>query len=409
MFPKSALRRDSRIGVSGIAAAVMAVTLGVAMVAPPLFAQSNPQGQTQQQSPASTQETKPQQQVPAAGGPQGDIGPIVIPKKKETPPEPRPEAPKKVEGMPDFSIRKDVPLVTVPVMVLTKNGQFIPGLKKDNFKVLEDGVPQKIANFSQTSDAPITAVLLIEFANIHYAFYYDAMNASYTFADSLKPEDWIAVVSFDMKPHVITDFTQDKRAVFGALNQLRIPGFSETNVFDALYDTLDRLDGVEGRKYIILISRGLDTFSKLNFDQILKKVQATKDVTIFTISTGEAFRLWLESRVGNSPGYGAFNMDYLQADNQMNTFAKLTGGRWYKPRFEGELPDIFRDIAASIRNQYAIAYTPSNSKQDGTFRKLKVELQAPDGGPLKVKDQKGKDLKVQVLARDGYRAKHEVE
>lgn len=413
MVRRDAPTRRSLDGVGGLFAALTSAILSLALLAMPSFAQANTQAPSttdQQAGQTSSQQPKPQQQAPPeAGGPQGEIGPIVIPKKKEAPPEPKSEAPKKIEGMPDFSIRKDVPLVTVPVMVLTKEGQFIPGLKKENFKVLEDGVPQRVQSFSQTADAPITAVMLIEFANISYAFYYDAMNASYTFADSLKPEDWIAVVSFDMRPHVITDFTQDKRAVFGALSQLRIPGFRETNVFDALYDTLDRLEGVEGRKYIVLISRGLDTFSKINYDQILKKVKATKDVTIFAISTGEAFRLWQEAHYGSMPGYGAYNMDYLQADNEMNTFAKLTGGRWYKPRFEGELPDIFRDIAASIRNQYAIAYTPSNSKQDGTFRKLKVELQAPDGGPLKVKDQKGKDLKVQVLARDGYQAKHEVE
>ncbi|HYG99947.1 MAG TPA: VWA domain-containing protein [Terriglobales bacterium] len=405
MFPNKAIRGFYR-SASKFAAAALVLCLAVGLVAIASPAQSTPQGQTPTQSaPAQA----PQTQVPEAGGPQGDVGPIVIPKKKDAPPEPRPQAPKKVEGMPDFSIRKDVPLVTVPVLVLTKNGQFVPGLKKENFKVLEDGVVQKVANFSQTSEAPITAVLLIEFANIQYDFYYDAMMASYTFADSLKPEDWIAVVSFDMKPRVIADFTQDKRAVYGALNQLRIPGFRETNVYDALYDTLDRLEGVEGRKYIILISRGIDTFSKLNYDQILKKIQATRDVTIFSISTGEAFRLWMEAHYGGHPEYGMYNMNYLQADNQMNTFSKLTGGRWYKPRFEGELPDIFRDIAASIRNQYALAYTPSNSKQDGTFRKLKVELQAADGGPLTIKDQKGKDLKVNVLSRDGYRSKHEVE
>jgi VWFA-related protein len=102
-------------------------------------------------------------------------------------------------------------------------------------------------------------------------------------------------------------------------------------------------------------------------------------------------------------------MDYLQADNEMNTFAKLTGGRWFKPRFEGELPGIFRDIAADIRNQYVISYHSSNPKLDGSYRKLKVEVVAPDGGPLKVKDQKGKDVKFSVMAREGYTAKHEVE
>ena len=71
------------------------------------------------------------------------------------------------------------------------------------------------------------------------------------------------MVSYDMRPHIMVDFTQDKRAVFGALNQLRMPGFSETNLFDALYDTLDRLDRLEGRKEVVLISTGRDTFSRL--------------------------------------------------------------------------------------------------------------------------------------------------
>src|SRR5205814_8672451 len=96
------------------------------------------------------------------------------------------------------------------------------------------------------------------------------------------------VISYDMRPHILADFTQDKRAVYGALNQLRIPGFAETNLFDALYDTLDRLDQIEGRKYVILVTTGVDTFSKLNLDQIMKKIRATKDVTIFPESVGLA-------------------------------------------------------------------------------------------------------------------------
>ncbi len=103
------------------------------------------------------------------------------------------------------------------------------------------------------------------------------------------------------------------------------------------------------------------------------------------------------------------NLTYLQADNEMNTFAKETGGHWYKPRFQGELPEIFGDIAASIRNQYVLAYHPTNPKLDGSYRKLKVELQAPEGGKLTVKNEKGKEVPVQVLARDGYTAKHQVE
>jgi hypothetical protein len=95
----------------------------------------------------------------------------------------------------------------------------------------------------------------------------------------------------------------------------------------------------------------------------------------------------------------------------MNTFAKLTGGQWYHPRFEGEYPDIFRDIAARVRNQYTLSYHPANRKQDGSYRKLKVELVAADGSgkPLIVKNEKGKELKTVLTYREGYTAKHQVE
>ncbi len=238
---------------------------------------------------------------------------------------------------------------------------------------------------------------------------YDALNASYMFASNLQPQDWVAVVSFDMKDHIVVDFTQDKQAVLGALNTLRFPGFSETNIFDAMYDTLDRLDRLPGRKELVVVASGRDTFSKLTLDQILKKVKLTPNVSIYTISTGAALRNWIDTRYGNNPDVSMAMMDYVQADNQMNTFAKMTGGHWYKPRFEGELPDIFRDIAGSIRNQYTITYKPTNTKQDGTYRKLKVELVGPDDKPLEIKDQKNHDIKYQIIARDGYTAKHEVE
>ena len=111
-------------------------------------------------------------------------------------------------------------------------------------------------------------------------------------------------------------------------------------------------------------------------------MQATQNVTIYTVSTGEALRNYLEAHYGTSSRYGEYNLTFLQADNQMNTFAKYTGGRWYHPRFEAEMREIFQDIGSNIRNQYSSPYKPSNNKQDGTYRKLKVELQGPDGGPL---------------------------
>jgi VWFA-related protein len=286
-------------------------------------------------------------------------------------------------------------------------------LKKENFRISEDGVAQQIADFNITK-APITAVLLVEYASTTWPLLVDALNASYAFAGSLKKEDWVAVAYYDMQPHILVDFTQDKRAIYGALNQLRIPGFAETNEFDALYDTLDRLDRVEGKKYVILVSTGVDTFSKLTLDKITKKVKDTKDVTIFPISIGWYLREMCEVQHCTGMTHGMASMgikqiDYLQADNEMKTFASMTGGRAYFPRFQAEYAEIFQDIGNDIRNEYSIAYHPSNTKLDGTYRKLKVQVVAPDGGPLKVRDQKGKDVKIDVVARDGYTAKHTVD
>lgn len=357
-----------------------------------------------------------QQAPPEAGGPESDPGSIAIPKlnpdKRPAAPAP-PPAPKPTEGMPSYSINVDVPLVSVDALVVTKDGQSIPGLQKQHFKVLEDNIPQPIQSFSLTKGG-FTAVLLVEFASTpafqvdRRQFLYDALRASYAFTDQLQKNDYVAVIQYDMKPSILVDFTSDKQAIYGALSTLRIPGFSETNLFDALYDTLDRLERIEGRKEVILVSSGVDTFSKMTLDKILKKIKATPNVTIYTISTGFLWRTLMESRSGM--GATIRNMDFLQGDNQMNTFAKMTGGRWFNPRFQAELPEDFREIAEAVRNQYTITYRPTNPKLDGSYRKLKVELVQPGTDkPLIVKDQKGKDLKYQVLSREGYTAKHEVD
>jgi VWFA-related protein len=376
-----------------------------------LFAQNQSQAQP---SPSPQQQQNQQNTTPSAGGPEGDIGPIAIPKKKE--PEPKkeeaPKPPKKDEAMPNFSLHVNVPLVTLDVGVLTKEGMFVPGLKQQNFRVLEDGVPQTITGFNQTQ-APITAVILMEFAENFYPFEYDSLYASSVFATTLKKEDWIALVTFDIREHILADFTQDKREIYEGLRSLQFAMSAETNLFDAVYDTVDRLEGVEGRKYIILISSGRDTFSKHTLDQTLKKVQNAKDIAIYSISTGQALREYAESHglMQYLCPITSFSCrtEFLQADNQMKTFAKLTGGKYYAPLFTAQFREIFADVGQTIRNQYSIAYHPTNRAQDGGYRKIKVELVGPDGHPLKMRDEKGHDVKYQIIAREGYRAKREVE
>lgn len=371
-----------------------------------------PLGRAQNPAPTPPPQPQPDQAAPDSGGPGADNGAIALPKKKDdadkTPP-PAPVAPKfkNPEGMPAYSLRIEVPEVTVDVgVLLEKTHQFVPNLKPANFRVYEDGVEQKIAGFKRV-EAPITALLLCEFASTSYQFIYDMRNAAWAFAQQLRPQDYVAMMTFDMRTQIVTDFTQDKRQLYDAINQLRVPGFSERNLFDAIYEAEDRLSRIEGRKYIVVIASGRDTMSRITFDKIMQKVKTTPDITIFTVSTGGAMRVMTEGRGGMSGQMR--DMDYLQADNEMKTFAKLTGGNSYFPRFEAEMPEVFQDINQNIRSKYQLVYHPSNAKQDGTYRKLRVELVDDEGHPLRFQDEKHKPLKYDVIARDGYRARPEVE
>ena len=383
--------------------------LAVAALAinPLIRAQSQPQ-------PAPQQPQQPDQTAPDAGGPAGDTGVIAVPKKKEAPeeaPPPAPAAPKikNPEGLGNVSLRLDVPEVAVDVgVLLEKTHQFVPGLRPENFRVYEDGVEQKVIGFKRV-EAPITALMLCEFASNGYWWIKgsDMLNAAYAFTRQLRPQDYVALMTFDMHTQIITDFTQDKQQIIQGINMLRIPGFSETNVFDAIYESLDRLERIDGQKYLIVIASGRDTFSKLTFDKILARVKASRNVTIFTVSTGGLLRAETEGRGGM--GGAIRDMDYLQADNEMKTFSGATGGMSFFPRFAGEMPEIFGNINNTIRSKYELVYRPTNSKQDGTYRKLRVELVDAEGQPLRFQDEKKKPLKYDIIARDGYRAKQEVE
>ena len=361
-------------------------------------------------APAPAPAQPADQATPDDGGPTGDNGAIALPKKKDVPadtPPPAPSAPKikNPEGMPNFSLKIDVPEVTVDVgVLLEKTHQFVPGLKPMNFRVYEDGVAQKVTGFKRV-EAPITALMICEFASPRsinsysgYMLIRDMRNAAFSFAQQLRPQDYVALMTFDMRTQIQLDFTQDKQLLEQAIDSLRVPGFSETNVFDALYEGLDRLERIQGRKYIILIASGVDTFSKLTLDKMLKKVKASQDITIYTISTGGFMRAVRGDTIGQ-----------LQADNERKTFASITGGESYFPRFPGELPDDFGQINQNIRSKYELVYRPTNSKQDGSYRKLRVELVDDEGQPLRIKDEKHKPLKYDVITRDGYRSKQEVE
>lgn len=307
------------------------------------------------------------------------------------------------------SFKSDVTTVNLDVSVLNNKGQFIPNIPRGNFRVLEDGVPQELTNFSM-GEAPMTVCMVIEFSNLFQNYWsetwYQTLQASYGFLSTLKPEDYVAVVAYDLRPEILSDFSADKSKAQEAMQRLRIAAFSESNLYDALVDTADRMSEIEGRKAIVLISSGIDTFSKLTFDKTRRALQ-TAGVPIYAIGLMQALREWYDAR--GAMGSIA-RLDFLQADNQMRTFAKETGGQSFFPRFYGEFPSIYHAIHESLRNQYSIGYRPSNQAKDGKYRKIKVELVNPaTNEPLRIVDEKNKPIKYSIVAKAGYTAPREVE
>jgi VWFA-related protein len=311
---------------------------------------------------------------------------------------------------PGPTFRTESTTVSVDVSVLDKNGRPIPGIPRGNFRVLEDNVPQTISKLEMGTEAPMTVCLVIEFSNLFQQYWtetwYQTLTAAYGFIETLKPEDYVAVVAYDIRPEMLSDFTTNRQETQQAMQRLRIAAFSEANLFDALADTADRMTEIEGRKAIVLISSGMDTFSKLTFDKTRRALQHA-NVPIYALGLMQALREWYDAR-----GYlGSIQrLDFLQADNQMRTFAKETGGMAFFPRFYGEFPGIFRAVSEALRTSYTLTYTPSNTTKDGKFRKIKVELVNPaTNEPLKVTDEKGKPMKYTILAKAGYTAPREVE
>jgi Ca-activated chloride channel homolog len=311
------------------------------------------------------------------------------------------------EDTPTF--RTDAITVTVDTAVLDNKGHFIPNIPKNYFRVQEDGVPQQLSGFS-LGEAPMTVAMVVEFSNRFQSFYsytwFQTLQAAYGFVQTLRPDDYLAVIAYDLRREILSDFTTDRQQTAEALARMRIPGFSESNMFDALVDTAQRMQDIEGRKAIILISSGIDTFSKLTYDKTRKALQDA-GVPVYAVGLMQNIR-----EMADAGGYmGAIDrLGFLQADNQMRTFAKETGGMAFFPRFEAEFGGIFNSVAQALRSNYVLTYNPSNQARDGKVRRIKVELINPETNePVRINDDKGKPIKYQIVAKTGYTAPREVE
>jgi VWFA-related protein len=363
-----------------------------------LMAVASSNAQTPPDSQGSQTVAKPRKVDPSTPGDSGDQS---IPSKLS------PKAGRSAD--PDVSFKAEANVVTVDVAVLDNKGNPIPNIPERNFRILEDNVPQTLTQYS-VGDAPLTVALVVEFSNRFQSFWsegwYETLVAVQSFAQTLRPDDYVAIVAYDLNPEILCDFTADRGMIAEAINRLRIPGFSESNMFDAVTDTAARMSNIEGRKAIVLITSGIDTLSHITYDQTRRKLQES-GVPVYTLGILQLTREMMEAQgmLG-----GARDITFLQGDNELRTFAKETGGQAYFPRFLQEMPEAFQAIDRTLRRQYTLGYSPTNRAKDGGFRKLTVQLIDPQTNqPLRVVDDKGKPMKYTIIARSGYTASRPVE
>ncbi|HSW39405.1 MAG TPA: VWA domain-containing protein [Acidobacteriota bacterium] len=293
------------------------------------------------------------------------------------------------EGTP--SISASVDLVSIQVLVSDSKGNVLTGLRPENFTIYEDNVKQEILHFSPVQ-ADATIVLLLEYSRKISNFLGDVWNAVIAFTRSLRSGDWVAVIGYDLNTNIISDFTQNRSEIYNALGQFTIPVWNESNLSDAIVETLDMTQDIEGKVAIVLIGTGLDTMSRVSYPQALERAKSA-NASIYAIGMGQQYRLYAESQGWLSDNQ---HSDYLMGDNRLRSFADLTGGASYFPRFTSELPNIFDTISRLIRSQYSISYTSTNKVKDGKFRQIRVEVST------ELTDDRGRPLKLTVSTRKGY-------
>lgn len=308
-------------------------------------------------------------------------------------------------------------IVNVDAVVYNKkSGQIISGLKKENFTIYENGVKQNVSNFA-TPESPITVTLVVEYSKLTEALGRAAGGVFEPGTNEVirpvgqflsrfikPPDDYASVIAFDMRPTPITDFTNDPRRLNDTVSLLlrNSPAFSETNLFDALKFALvggkgdsvvlensksetaiygGMVDVKSKRRAIILVASGIDSFSKINYDQIRRIIQES-GVPIYIISTGNLFFKKYEAYLGATDGLlgQPGRLTFLQAQNTMNTFAKESGGMHYQMTFEGEIPGYLQSINALLRSQYSLSYDLAEKHPPGTKYKLDVKVDVDGDG-----------------------------
>ena len=301
-------------------------------------------------------------------------------------------------------VRIETNLVTVPVSVLDRQGRLIADLKREQFKVLENGVEQKIAYFEPT-EKPFTVALVLDTSGSTIFHLWEIKEAAIAFAKQLRPQDRVLVVTFDEMVMLLTEATNDLNVVTEVIQRNARTGFS-TRLYDAVDLVIkERLNKIDGRKAIVLFTDGVDTSSyQATFQSTLREVDE-QDVLIYpiqydttdymvaaqqpsnvTVVTQNSSSNWpfpnrSSSRVtySNPTVQGApTKEDYERADQFLHQLADKTGGRLYKANDRTQLTAAFSRIAEELRYQYSLGYYPQTALETGERRVIRVRVDQPN-------------------------------
>ena len=268
------------------------------------------------------------------------------------------------------TLRVDVDLVNVLCTVQTRQGQFVTDLKRQDFRIEEDGATQSVTHFAREVTLPLTLGILIDTSPSVQDILPLEQRAAIEFLRTvLKKNDLAMIINFDRSVSLIQDFTNSLDLLEKAIGLLAISG--GTSLHDAVYLACDeKLRHESGRKAIVLISDGGDTTSKLKIREAIESAQRA-DTVIYAIS----------NRIG-----GFYRRAYSNS-GALKKYARATGGTAFFPNRPQKFRRAFQAIEAELRSQYLLSYQSSNAKRDGGYRSIKVKL--PNKRRLKVKARKG--------------------
>jgi VWFA-related protein len=290
---------------------------------------------------------------------------------------PIPNAQPKPPGQSDVgqgpSIKVDVNLVVLHTTVLDDRGRFAEGLKQENFRVLEDKVEQKLAVFKR-EDVPVSMGLVIDNSGSMRDKRPRVNEAALTLVQTSNPQDEAFVVNFndDFYLDLDKDFSSSIPELKEALE--RIDSRGSTALYDAVIGSLDHLKkAAKDKRVLLVVTDGEDNTSHNSLDKAIKEVQKT-DTVIYTIGL-----LGEESKKNSK-----------KAKKALEQLAVASGGLAFFPENVDDVHNICEQVARDIRNQYTLAYYPSNTKRDGTYRAVQVEVIPPRGrGKLVARTRNG--------------------